>query len=111
MCVVESTVNLRLSPGQIVSVVAVDQNTQVLNSLVLMGGGAPTIWGNFFWGQALWGGPQVALSHYPLNWTLPLVFSRIQFQFTGNCASGFKIGDMFFRYQKLGYIQRYAGAA
>jgi hypothetical protein len=111
MCVVESTINLRLGPGQVVGATALDQNMTVLNSVILMGAGAPTLWDQFQWGQALWGGPQNALSHYPLNWTLPLVFSRLQLQFTGNSTPGFKIGDLFLRYQKLGYLQRFAGAA
>src|SRR6516225_1698644 len=82
-----------------------DQNMTVLNSVILMGAGAPTLWDQFQWGQALWGRPQNALSHYFLPWTKPIVFSRLQVQFTGNSTSGFKIGDAFLRYQKLGYIQ------
>jgi len=110
-CLVESTLNMALINGQQpVSVQLQDQNGSVLGSVLLQAGGAGTQWGQFNWGQALWGGASNALSHRELQWTTPLVFSRAQLVATGNSISGFKIGDAFLRYQKLGYIQRYAGA-
>ena len=109
--VIETTVNMALIAGQQpVSVQALDQNGAVLGSVLQAAGGAGTLWGQFNWGQALWGGAANALSHRDCNWPAPLVFSRMQLNVTGNSILGFKIGDVFLRYQKLGYLQRYAGA-
>lgn len=110
MCLSEATINMALVSGQTpVSVQALDQNGSVLNSVLLNSGGAGTLWGQFNWGQSLWGGAANALSHRPLNWTQPVVFSRLQISATGNAIGNFKVGDLFLRYQKLGYLQRYAG--
>lgn len=110
--VVDSTLNMQLPAGQQpVSVQALDQNRSVLNSVLVTAGGSGTQWGQFNWGQALWGGAVNALAHRQLEWTAPVIFSRLQISAMGNSYSGFKIGDLFLNYQKLGYIQRYAGAA
>jgi hypothetical protein len=109
--VVETTVNMALIAGQQpVSVQALDQNGSVLGSVLQTASGAGTLWGQFNWGQALWGGAANALAHRDCNWTQPLVFSRMQLSVQGNSILGFKIGDVFLRYQKTGYLQRYAGA-
>jgi len=103
---IESTLNMSLINGQQpVSVQALDQNGAVLNSVLLTAGGAGTQWGQFNWGQALWGGAQNALFPRALNWSKPVEFRRLQLAAVGNSIAGFKIGDAFLRYQKLGYLQ------
>ena len=104
---IETTLNMSLINGQQpVSVQALDQNGGVLNSVLLTAGGAGTQWGQFNWGQALWGGAQNALFPRALNWSKPVEFRRLQLAAVGNSISGFKIGDAFMRYQKLGYLQQ-----
>jgi hypothetical protein len=110
-CVVETTLNMALTQNQgAVTVQALDQQASVLGQVQVQQTGTATIWGQFNWGQASWGAPASNLAHRDLNWPQPLVFSRMQFQVTGTCTAGFKIGDMFTRMQRLGYLQRYAGA-
>jgi hypothetical protein len=102
---IETTLNMALINGQQpVSVQALDQNGSVLGSVLLSAGGAGTQWGQFNWGQALWGGAANALAPRPLQWTAPIVFRRLQVAAVGNLISGFKIGDLFLRYQQLGYL-------
>lgn len=102
---VETTLNLQLVSGQgAVSVQALDQNSSVLGSVIVAPSAAGTIWGQFNWGQALWGGAQFALFPRALEWASPLVFRRLQLQASGNSIFGFKVGDTFLRYQKLGYM-------
>jgi len=110
---VEATLNMALNPAQgPVSVQALTQDGSVIGSVLVANPGTPTLWGQFNWGQAPWGGSgSTALAHRDLPWTAPLVFSRVQISAVGNSALGFKLGDLFMRYQKLGYLQRYAGAA
>ena len=109
----ESTLNMALSSAQgPVSVQAITQDQSTIGSVLVQSAGSPTLWGQFNWGQANWGGGgSIALAHRDLQWTQPLVFSRMQMSAIGNSASNFKIGDLFMRYQKLGYLQKYAGAA
>jgi hypothetical protein len=68
--------------------------------------GSPTIWGNFQWGQADWLGAANGLYPRELQWSEPLVFRRLSMLATGDCASGLLIGDMFLRYEMLGYLQQ-----
>lgn len=107
---VETTLDMQLTAGQQVTVQALTQQQQQIGSVLVTPPGGLTLWGQFNWGQQVWGGPAVALSHWPLPWTAPLVFSRMQLQASGASTGGFKIGDAFLRYQILGYIQRYVGA-
>jgi hypothetical protein len=111
MAMIETTLNMAFPSNQsAVSVQALDQNSAVLGSVIITPPGGATLWGQFNWGQAVWGGVASALTHWDLNWATPIVFSRLQIQATGLSAGGFRIGDLFLRYQKLGYLQRFAGS-
>jgi hypothetical protein len=102
---VETTLNLALVSGQSpVTVLALDQNQSVLGSVSISVGITGTIWGQFSWGNALWGGSSSGLFPRALEWTQPLVFRRLSLQATGFCAGGVQIGDAFLRYQQLGYM-------
>ncbi|HEX8838249.1 MAG TPA: hypothetical protein VF748_15005 [Candidatus Acidoferrum sp.] len=102
---VETTLNMTFVNGQSpVLVQALDQNAGVLGSVSLSAPAGGTIWGQFTWGQALWGGASFGLFPRALEWAQPIVFRRLQLQATGVCIGGFKIGDAFLRYQKLGYM-------
>ena len=74
--------------------------------MIIFGISAPsTIWGQFIWGQARWG----TLGYAPLvqrqmNWSVPLVFKQAAFTVNGNCGPGVAIGNLYLRYQILGYL-------
>lgn len=101
---IETVLNLSLVTGQNVVVSAQDQNQSVLGSVIVPAPIGATEWGQFEWGQALWGGSTSGLFPRPLEWKTPIVFWRMQIQATGNCAAGVRVGDLFLRYQKLGYM-------
>ena len=65
---------------------------------------ASTVWGGFIWGAALWQGASNNLTPRPLEWHFPIVFRRLAIDITANCAQGIKVGDLFMRYQQLGYM-------
>lgn len=101
---VETTLNVAFPAGQQIAVYAADENGAVYNSVVLAAAASTTIWGQFVWGQALWQGGANALTPRQLKWTIPIVFQRLSVIATGNCAQNLKIGDLFMRYQQLGYL-------
>ena len=104
--VLEATINMALAANVSIGVSALDQNGSVLDSVVITPSGAATLWGAFQWGQAQWLGAANALYPRELQWSTPIVFRRLTVLATGNCASGFLIGDMFLRYEQLGYLQQ-----
>lgn len=104
--ILEATINMALASGVNIGVSAIDQNGTVYQSVVISPTGSPTIWGNFQWGQAQWLGAANGLYPRELQWSEPLVFRRLSMMATGDCASGLLLGDMFLRYEELGYLQQ-----
>lgn len=103
----ETTINMALAAGiDPFTVTAGDQEGAIYDTVQVAASGAATIWGAFTWGQALWQGAANSLYPRRISWTIPIVFRRIFFAVMGNCASGVKIGDAFFRYQTLKYLQQ-----
>ncbi len=104
--ILEATINMALAANVTIGVSALDQNGSVLDSVAITASGGATIWGAFQWGQAQWLGGANALYPRELQWSMPIVFRRLTLLATGDCASGFLIGDMFLRYEQLGYLQQ-----
>ena len=102
---VETTVNIGYAAGSAFVGVAQDENGAVYDTVPLVSSISPTLWGQFLWGQALWQGGAQALAPKQLKWKIPIVFRRLAINVTGNSAQGVRIGDMFMRYQQLGYLQ------
>lgn len=101
---VESTINLGMPDGQQVACYALDEDGAIINSVLLTSTVATAIWGGFIWGAALWAGAANALAPRQLKWTIPIVFQRLAISVTGNCAQNLKLGDVYMRYQPLGYL-------
>lgn len=106
--IIESTWNMSFAAGGVYNAFCGDENGALFGSIILTAPGSPTIWGGFTWGAALWSGAANALAPRPLNWPAPIVFRRLFYGITGNCAQGVKLGDLFMRYQQLGYLQQVA---
>jgi hypothetical protein len=83
----------------------------LLDSVTLTGAATgATVWGAFTWGApSLWGGATGFFRQYPLNWSKALVFKQMTVTATTNALSGFSIGNLALRYQKLGYLMQAAG--
>lgn len=108
--IVESTWNISYAAGGVYNAYCGDQDGALLGSILLTAPAATTIWGGFTWGSALWQGAANALAPRPLDWTSPIVFRRLFYGLTGNCAQGVRVGDLFMRYQQLGYLQQVSAA-
>jgi hypothetical protein len=101
---VETTLHIALAAGVAMSVSAQDENSAIINGVIVTGPAQTTIWGGFTWGAADWQGAANALAPRQIKWTIPIVFQRLAISVTSNCASGLRIGDLYMRYQQLGYL-------
>lgn len=103
----EHTINMVLdAQGSTYNVQALGVNGGLLGSVNLLPPAFQPLWGAFNWGAANWGSSNTGLASIQIPWPAPLVFRKAQIQLTGNSFSTFRIGDMFLRYQKLGYLQQ-----
>jgi len=108
---VETTLYMALVAGGTYAITALNQDGAVLNSALIVGGGTPTIWGQFNWGQAVWGGAANALYPRQPLWTAQVIFRRMQISATGLSGAAVRIGKLHMRYEQLGYLQQSASAA
>ena len=110
--IAQATLDLALSASSpAVSVIALDQNGSVVDSVSLSITGAGTLWGSFNWGGASWGFPALALAPRQLPWHFPLVLARGQFSVMGQSSAQSKIGALRLRYKELKYLTDIAAAA
>jgi hypothetical protein len=101
---IETTLNIALAAGVNVNVSAVDENGSAYSAAVIVGPAQTTIWGAFIWGAALWQGAANALAPRQPQWPIPIVFQRLSIMAKANSAAGMKYGDVYLRYQQLGYL-------
>ncbi len=103
----EHTINMALdSAGSTYNVQMLGVSGALLGSVNLLPPAFSPLWGSFIWGGASWASSNTGLAPIQIAWPAPLVFRKGQIQVTGNSFSTFRIGDMFLRYQKLGYLQQ-----
>ena len=87
------------------SISAFDDMGNLLDTLNVTGSGiAPSIWGSFTWGSGTWGAPASQMFQRALQWSKPLVFKQMTIRFTGTCVASLKIGNLYLKWQKLGYL-------
>lgn len=101
---IESTVALGLPGGYNLTVTAVDESGNNLNTVSIQTAGTATIWGAFTWGASPWSGNLNAFQQYRIPWTAPLVYKQASQILQGLSVAGLKIGNSYFKYQKLGYL-------
>jgi len=105
--IIESDLSMAfLGSTPVVTVTATDTNEQVLSSIGIAGGEADTLWNSFTWNNAPWNGTGTDISSWDIQWTEPLVFKQLTVTATGVSATGFKIGNLYLKYQILGYLQQ-----
>jgi hypothetical protein len=103
----EHTINMVLdAEGSTYNIQALTAQSTLLASVTLEPPSGSPLWDQFDWGAANWASAQTGLSPIQIPWPNLLVFRKAQIQLTGNSFSTFRIGDMFLRYQKLGYLQQ-----
>lgn len=105
--IIETDLSMSFLGSQpVVTVTASDTNDQILNSVGINAGQTDTLWNAFKWNGAPWNGTETELSSWDMAWTLPLVFKQIKVTATGTSETGFQIGNLYMRYQVLGYLQQ-----
>lgn len=102
-CLTESTIDLALSASAgVLTATITDTNGIVLNQVAQSAPGSATVWGQFTWGNAVWGaGGQLNLQPVQIPWTEPIAFARMAINISGGSAGGLKIGALHLRYQQL----------
>lgn len=101
---VETNIAIQLAAGQQATILASVENGNVLDQLVISGpAGAGPIWGSFNWGAANWGLPGGAFRQQDIAWNIPLVFKQMQIRLTTMSVQGLVVGNLYLRYQTLGY--------
>jgi hypothetical protein len=99
--IVEMTIAVAPEAGSDITVEARNIDTQFLDRTVLSFGNAP-LWDVAIWDQAIWDGGGV-FQQVPVDWNVPLVFKQLDVSFTGRSSAVTRIGNLYMRYQILGY--------
>ena len=110
---VETTLNIALAAGVNVNVSAVDENGAAYSSAVIIGPAQTTVWGGFTWGNAaLWQGAANALAPRARpSGLFQLCFNGYRNSRNGKliaASASSKYGDVYLRYQQLGYLLQQA---
>ena len=107
----QSAVAMALPGGQSTTFSCVNEIGTVLNQIGISGvGAAPTTWGSFVWGGAPWGQATGYFRQYNIEWTAPCVFKQMSILAVGASQAGFAIGNLYLKYQPLGYLLNVLGA-
>lgn len=105
--VVESNLSMSfLGDGPIVAIETEDTNEVAIDTLSITPPGTDTIWNAFKWNDAPWNGTVTNLSPWRLAWDEPLVFKQMSLMASGISETGFQIGNLYLKYQPLGYRQQ-----
>lgn len=103
--VVEMALSFSSPPGDPFQITASNSMGNFLDTVTLTPdptGGDP-IWGVAMWGAFLWGTALASFRRYPIYWNKPLTFRQASMRLSASSDSSQLIGDMFVRYQVLGY--------
>jgi hypothetical protein len=123
--VTETALALAIAPSDTLRIVAYNELGIARGTVYVTGVTPPvTLWGQFCWGannwyggpadesewgvsiwdQFNWGAQQGALVQYEIPWNDVLVFKQMFVTVTGASAPGQTIGNLYLRYQQLGYL-------
>ena len=103
--VVETAIQFSSPAANPVQVTAVNESGTFLGTVTVtpdFSGTAP-LWGVVNWGAFNWGTVTGAFRRYPVCWNAPLVFRQAKLRLTASSDRGQIVGDVFIRYQVLGY--------
>jgi hypothetical protein len=66
--------------------------------------GTPSLWDAAIWDSSVWDGSSTGLFFRQIEWSQPIISSRVQFTITFGAAPGVMIGDMKYTAENLGYM-------
>jgi hypothetical protein len=101
---VETALALALPGGYNLTISALDEMQNVIQAASITISGSSTLWGGFNWGGANWSANVGAFKQYRVAWPAPIVFKQASLKMGGLCVAGLKLGNSYFRYEKLGYL-------
>jgi hypothetical protein len=106
--VVQTAIAMQLPATATVTITASDEIGTSLGTVYITATNtATTIWGGFTWGSAVWGAATGYFRQYFVPWAAPLVFKQMSLVITGASYAGAAIGNLYLRYQILGYLLPY----
>jgi len=108
---VETNIMISLPFGTQCNVVAQDEEGGVLDQVLLLSDQvAGGVWGTAVWGSFTWGSSH-SLKQRQIAWTEPLVFKQLGIQLNGGSDADVRIGNLYMRYEALGYNLPYSASA
>lgn len=103
--VVEMTMMLALPSGQNITILCLDEEGNILDTVLLSGVTGPSsVFGTAVFGSAIFGGGAAYFEQFQIPWSQPLVFKQMMIRITGNSVRTFAIGNTYTRYEVLGYL-------
>lgn len=106
----ETSVGMIIPDQESITCLITDEAGNVLNTYTIMtnaSGGAT--WDSFNWGAGNWGAIAGYFQQYQIEWSAPVVFKQAQIQLTGPSGANRGVGNLYMRYQILGYLLQNAG--
>lgn len=103
-CVIETMLMIGIPPGAVPAITAYDDQNNVLGAYTFPPVTQGTVWGSFTWGNANWTASGSRLYQKKVSWPQPLVFKQMSISVTAMAQPGLRIGDLYMRYQILGYL-------
>lgn len=103
--IIQSNVALQLPANSQVTVQALNEVGLALDPVYIVAPpGSTMTWGSSTWGSpTTWGTQFGYFQQYTIPWNNPLVFKQMSITITGAAAEGFAIGNLYLKYQILGY--------
>jgi hypothetical protein len=102
--IVQTDIAISIPALQNVQFNASDEFGNIIGEAELYGPQNPgAIWGDFLWGDADWGAGETYYVQQIVRWTAPMTFKQLQVSAMGNCDPDLNIGNLYMRYQELGY--------
>lgn len=103
--VVQTSLALQLPATSTVSIQATNEVGTILDTVYITATNtATTSWGGFTWGSSVWGAATGYFQQYFVKWNTPLVFKQMSILVSGASYAGGAIGNLYMRYQILGYL-------
>lgn len=104
---IESTITMAVPAGYSLTVSALNEEYTALDTVVVSTSGTLSVWNAFNWGQANWTGNSTFLRQYIVPWSKPLVYKQAFESLIGTSVFGLKIGNSYFKFQELGYMNQW----
>jgi hypothetical protein len=103
---IESTIAASLPGGYNMTVSAIDEAGNALDTVSIITSGTQAYWNQFNWGASNWSGILNAMQQYRVPWSKPLVYKQAFESLRGTSVFGLQLGNSYFRFQELGYLMQ-----